>query len=141
MWLTNATGVGAGTCVQIPFVAVQVVLSKKDMPIGNSTAIFFNSLGGAISISIAQNIFSNSLVKQLAIWAPQVDPRMIVAAGATHIREAVPASLLPSVLKAYNNALCDAYILAIACGGLAFLASLTFEWKSVKGQKIEFGGA
>lgn len=134
-------GVGAGMCVQIPFIAVQVVLSKKDMPIGNATAIFFNSLGGAISISIAQNIFSNSLIKQIPKDAPGIDPRIIIAAGATHIRQVVPPDLLPGVLLAYDKALTNAYILAIACSGLAFLSSLMLEWKSVKGQKLEFGAA
>ena len=37
-------GVGAGACVQIPFIAVQVVLPEKDMPVGNAVAIFFVSL-------------------------------------------------------------------------------------------------
>lgn len=36
-------GVGAGACVQIPFIAVQVVLDEKDMPVGNAVAIFFVS--------------------------------------------------------------------------------------------------
>ncbi len=58
-------GAGSGGAVQLPFIATQAVLPAKDMPTGNSLAIFFNSLGGAISISIAQNIFSNTLVKEL----------------------------------------------------------------------------
>ena len=28
-------GAGAGACIQIPFIAVQVVLSEKDMPTGS----------------------------------------------------------------------------------------------------------
>jgi hypothetical protein len=53
MWIGYQilAGAGAGACVQIPFIAVQVVLNKKDMPSGNAVAIFFNSLGGAFSIS------------------------------------------------------------------------------------------
>ena len=58
-------GFGAGGAVQLPFIATQVVLPAKDMPTGNSLAVFFNSLGGAIAISIAQNIFANTLVKEL----------------------------------------------------------------------------
>ncbi|TVY88550.1 Efflux pump, partial [Lachnellula willkommii] len=50
-------GLGAGAGVQIPFIAVQVVLSETDMPTGNAIAIFFNSLGGAVSISVAENVF------------------------------------------------------------------------------------
>ncbi|KIW67751.1 hypothetical protein PV04_06981 [Phialophora macrospora] len=134
-------GVGAGACVQIPFIAVQVVLSKKDMPVGNAVAIFFNSLGGAISISIAQNIFSNTLIKEIPRHTQGVNPWTIVMAGATHIREVTPPAQLQGVLYAYNIAVTHSYILSIACSSIAFLFSLGFEWKSVKGKKLEMGGA
>lgn len=134
-------GVGAGACVQIPFIAVQVVLDEKDMPVGNAVAIFFNTLGGAISISIAQNIFSNTLVKQLPLDAPTVDPRLVISAGATHFRSVVPPSKLPGVLEAFDTAVTRAFILPIATSGLAALASLMMEWKSVKGKKLMPGGA
>jgi len=143
MWIGYQilAGVGAGMCVQIPFIAVQVVLSKKDMPVGNAIAIFFNSLGGAISISIAQNIFSNALIKEIPKYTSGIDPATIIAAGASHIRQVTPVDQLPGVLKAYNEALTQSYVLAIACAGLAFLSSFLLEWKSVKGKKLELGGA
>lgn len=134
-------GFGAGACVQIPFIAVQVVLNKKDIPVGNAVAIFFNSLGGAISISIAQNIFSNTLVKEIPKYTSGVNPAIIIMAGATHIREVTPPSQLVGVLYAYNIAVTHSYILSIACASIVFVVSLGFEWKSVKGQKIEIGGA
>lgn len=134
-------GGGSGTCVQIPFIAVQVVLSKKDMPVGNGIAIFFNSLGGAISISIAQNIFANSLVKEIPKYAPGLDPQVLLMAGATNVRKVVPEAMLEGVLIGYNKAVTNAYILAIACGGCAVVASVLFEWKSVKGKKLAMGGA
>lgn len=134
-------GIGAGAGVQIPFIAVQVVLDEKDMPTGNAIAIFFNSLGGAISISIAQNLFSNTLVKDIVRYAPGADPAAIVAAGATHVRDVVSANHLPGVLLAYNNAVNTAFILPIATSGIAFLFSLFVEWKSVKGKNLLAGGA
>ena len=39
----------------------------------DAMAIFGNTLGGAISISIAQNIFSNTLSKDLPVLAPGVN--------------------------------------------------------------------
>ncbi|KAF1816953.1 MFS transporter [Eremomyces bilateralis CBS 781.70] len=132
-------GAGAGAAVQIPFIAVQVVLPLKDMPIGNATAIFFNSLGGAISISIAQNIFLNSLLKEVPRFAPGVDPRILFDVGATNVRQIVNSfapQLLDQVLVAYNKAITTSYILPIATGGLAFLSSLMFEWKSIKGKSL-----
>ncbi|ETN36532.1 uncharacterized protein HMPREF1541_08810 [Cyphellophora europaea CBS 101466] len=135
------TGGGSGTCVQIPFIAVQVVLAKKDMPTGNAVAIFFNSLGGAISISIAQNIFANTLVKEVPRYAPGLDPQILLAAGATNVRSVVPPELLDGVLFAYNKAVTSSYILAVACGGLAACSSVLFEWKSVKGKNLMAGAA
>jgi hypothetical protein len=143
MWIGYQilAGAGAGACVQIPFIAVQVVLSKKDMPSGNAVAIFFNSLGGAISISIAQNIFSNTLIKEIPRYAMDVDPAIIIGAGATNIRAVTTPEQLPGVLEAYNVAVTSTFILPIACAGAACLCSVLFEWKSVKGKKLELGAA
>ncbi|KAF2745217.1 MFS general substrate transporter [Sporormia fimetaria CBS 119925] len=129
-------GVGAGASVQIPFVAVQVVTSEKDMPTANACVFFFNSLGGALSIAIAQNIFVNSLTRDLPKYAPGIDPRIIIQAGATYVRNVVPAELLPGVLVAYTSAIVSAFIVAIATAGLAFVVGLCIEWKSVKGKKM-----
>lgn len=142
MWIGYQilAGAGAGACVQIPFIATQVVLNKKDMPSGNAIAIFFNSMGGAISISIAQNIFSNTLIKQIPRYTTEIDPATIISAGATNIRAVTPPEQLAGVLEAYNIAVTSTFILPIACAGIACLCSLLFEWKSVKGKKLELGG-
>lgn len=129
-------GFGAGAGVQIPFIAVQVVLNSRDMPTGNACATFFNSLGGAISISIAQNIFSNGLRKYLPIYAPEVSPSLVIQAGATYLRGAVSESLLPGVLLAYMKSLNEAYVIAIAVSGVATLCACFVEWKSVKGKEL-----
>lgn len=133
-------GFGSGGAVQLPFIATQVVLSAKDMPTGNSIAIFFNSLGGAIAISIAQNIFSNTLVKEVPKFVTGVDTDVIENAGAAGLRQVVSASQLPGALLAYNKAITTAFILPISVGGLGFLSSLLFEWRSVKGKKLTAGG-
>ena len=134
-------GAGAGASVQIPFIAVQVVTTDKDMPTANACVMFFNSLGGAIAISIAQNIFVNSLASEIPKYAPGLDPKIVIDAGATYVRNVVPSSILPQVLEAYTKAITNAFILAIAMAGLAFLVSFGMEWKSVKGKKLMPGGA
>ena len=134
-------GLGAGCCVQIPFIAVQVVTSEKDMPVANAMVTFFNSLGGAISISVAQNIFINSLQREIPKYAPDLDPKVVIGAGATHVKQVVPPESLHGVLEAYTKAIVSAFILAIATGGIAFFLSLRMEWKSVKGKKLLGGGA
>ncbi|KAL6168972.1 hypothetical protein ACJQWK_05332 [Exserohilum turcicum] len=133
-------GIGAGAGVQIPFIAVQVVTNEKDMPSANACVMFFNSLGGALSISIAQNIFVNSLTKEIPKYAPGIDARVVAHAGATNLRNVVPKELLPGVLHGYNNSIVTAFILAIATSGIAFFVSLGMEQKSVKGKKIMAAG-
>lgn len=134
-------GFGAGMGVQIPFIAVQVVLNSKDMPSGNAIAIFFNSLGGAVSISIAQNVFSNGLVKYMPQYAPEVSPAIVYQAGATHLREVITPADLVGVLLAYCKALDDSFVLAIAVGGITTVCACFVEWKSVKGKKIDHSAA
>lgn len=129
-------GFGAGGGVQIPFVAIQVALNSKDMPTGNALAIFFNSLGGAISISIAQNIFVNGLLNKIPLLAPHVDPRLVVQAGATHIREVVSEMDLGGVLEAYMQSLTESWILPIVTGGIAVIFACFVEARSVKGKKL-----
>ena len=133
-------GIGAGASIQIPFISVQVVLSSKDMPTGNAITIFSNTLGGALSVSIAQNIFSNFLVQQLQAKVPQLPPTLIIQAGATHVRDVTPSQYLTPVLEAYDAAITRAFVLPIAVGGIAFFTSALFEWKKIKGVKLDMGG-
>lgn len=134
-------GFGAGAGVQIPFIAVQVVLNAKDMPTGNAMAIFFNSLGGAVSISVAQNIFSNGLSSNLPKYAPNVSPQVVIQSGATYLRKVISADDLPGVLTAYMAALNQAYVIPIAVGGIAAICACLVENKSVKGKKIVVSAA
>ncbi|KAF2686572.1 MFS general substrate transporter [Lentithecium fluviatile CBS 122367] len=133
-------GLGCGASVQIPFIAVQVVTTTKDMPTANALVFFFNSLGGAISLAIAQNVFINGLAREVPKYAPAVDPRIVIGAGATYVRNVVPAEYLPGVLEAYTAAIVGAFMIAIIVGGLAVVISFGMEWKSVKGKKVGMAG-
>jgi len=138
------TGIGAGASIQIPFIAVQVVLNAAEMPTGNAIVMFFNSLGGAISISIAQNVFTNSLVKDVpAATNGVVSGSDILAIGATGLRTSslVPSDLLEAVLGAYDKAITTAFILPIAVGAISCLIAFGMEWKSVKGKKLSHAAA
>lgn len=134
-------GFGAGMGVQIPFIAVQVVLNAKDMPNGNAIAIFFNSLGGVISISIAQNVFSNGLVKYVPQYAPEVNSAVIYKAGAIRLRDVIRPADLVGVLIAYCKALDESFILAIAVSGIVTICACFLEWKSAKGKNIDHAAA
>lgn len=128
-------GIGSGLAIQTPYIAVQRVVIVNDLAIGNALTSFFNSCGAAIGIAAAQNIFVNALARALRTNVPQLNPQVIIDAGATHIRNVSPPELLPEVILAYNYGVTQSFILAIATGGLAFLCAFFVEWKSVKDVK------
>jgi hypothetical protein len=98
-------------------------------------------LGGALFVSVAQNVFSNKLAQGLAKYAPTVDPKIVLNTGATSIQHSIDPAVLSGVTMAYNDGLTQAYLVATIMACFTIIGSLTIEWKSVKGKKIEMGAA
>ncbi|KAE8139232.1 major facilitator superfamily domain-containing protein [Aspergillus pseudotamarii] len=129
-------GAGVGAGFQIPMTAVQTVLPPEDIPVGTAAVMFFQTLGGALFIAVGQSVFQNGLIDGIREYAPTVDPRAIVGAGATEMRH-VLATLgqldqLDAVIRAYMSGLRDAYRVSLALALVALVASCFLEWKSVK---------
>ena len=133
-------GFGIGMGMQQGALAAQTVLSKKDVPTGVSLMFFCQMLGGAIFVSVGQNVLDSKLVSGLTELVQGLSPEDIVNTGATELRSAVPAPVLLKVLVAYNSALRETFIVATAIGALAILGSLLVEWRSVKGKGGPTGG-
>ncbi|RAL14733.1 MDR family MFS transporter [Aspergillus homomorphus CBS 101889] len=126
-------GAGIGMGAQQTVLAMQASLPPKDVPIGTALMIFYQTLGGAVFLIVAQNVFQHELVKRLtASNIPGVDVRSVAAAGATEVRKLVPAMYLKEALIAYNEAVVRTFYISVALAGLAVLATFVPEWKSVK---------
>ena len=126
-------GLGSGWGFQQTAVAAQTVLALVDVPIGTAIMIFIQLLGGAMFVTIAQNVFTNDLVSGiLAIHIPNLNAKIIVQSGATHLRDGIPTAYLPSVLVAYNAALVKTF--QVAC--LSLLGAVGMEWRSVKNNRV-----
>ncbi|EGP85536.1 unnamed protein product [Zymoseptoria tritici ST99CH_3D7] len=134
-------GIGVGLGMQQPLIAVQAVLPAKDVPIGTAMIMFSQTLGGALFIAVAQNVFSTQLLKNLRSIVPDLDPRIVLEAGATTLVKSVPGESLMGVRLAYNDSIMSAFLVATAMATISVLGAVAFEWKSVKGKKIEMGGA
>ncbi|KAK0625477.1 major facilitator superfamily domain-containing protein [Bombardia bombarda] len=130
-------GIGVGFGLQQPLMAVQTVLDLEDVPTGTSIIVFLQTLGGALFVSIAQNVFTNSLIEYIAEYVPQIpDPRIILTMGATSIQTLVEPDLLPGVTQAYNDALTMSFVVFTAMACLSLIGSVLTEWKSVRGKEI-----
>lgn len=134
-------GFGVGLGMQQALIAAQTVLHINDVPVGTSLVMFLQTLGGALFISIAQNIFKNRLLSNLAaanISGPDISS--VLQAGATGFKtyfvEHNPA-ILGDILIAYNKALQQTFYVSVAIAALSIIGSAGMEWQSVKGKKIE----
>jgi hypothetical protein len=98
-------------------VAVMAVLPQKDTSIGTAIVTFFLFLGGSIFLIIAENLFNSQLVKQLAVYAPNVDAQLVVAAGAAAVSSVISSDSLPAVLEAYNQAIISVFVSLLQARG------------------------
>ena len=132
-------GFALGIGMQQPAIAAQTVLAKRDVATGVSLILFSQMLGGAIFVSVGQNILDSKLVAGLTALIPGLDPAVIVNAGATDIRSVVPEVDLEAVLKVYNRALRGCFVVALVITCLACLGAGAMEWRSVKREQAPAG--
>jgi MFS family permease len=124
-------GFGLGLGMQQASVGAQTCLPKKDVPTGVSTMFFFQTLGGAAFIAVANNIFDNKLIQNLQ-KIPGVDAKIVAHIGATDLRNMIPAGLLPQVLVAYNNALRGAFYVGVAVTVATVFGAVTMPFVNIK---------
>lgn len=129
-------GLGIGAGFQIGVLVVQTVLPQDLVPVGTACVQFFQSLGGAIFIAVAQTLFQNGLLDTLAEDNIGIDGRIFINSGASQIKHVLErmgrVDALESVLKAYMKGLRNTYYISVACACCAFVAAACLEWRSVK---------
>ncbi|RMZ91568.1 hypothetical protein DV736_g1158, partial [Chaetothyriales sp. CBS 134916] len=133
-------GLGVGFGMQQALITIQAVLPLKDVPTGTAIAMFSQVFGGALFVSVAQNVFNNRLTNELVVDAKGLDPSIILHIGATSLADAVPEAFLPGVRKAYNTALTETFYIAVAMVSLSVIGAIFVEWKNVKGMKPAVAG-
>lgn len=134
------SGFGTGLALALPQVVVQPDLSPQEIPIGISMTIFFQFFGGALFVSIGNNILNSKLVSYVnAIGIPDFDVGNVLQAGATEFRRTVPVEYLPQVLTAYNAALRLVFRAGLAMACFSVLGALPLKWRSMKPSKKPMG--
>ncbi|KAM0136026.1 hypothetical protein ACHAO1_004855 [Botrytis cinerea] len=130
------TGVGIGVGFQGGVLVVQTVVPLVDVPVGTACVSFFQSLGGALFISVCQTLFQNGLKSGIEKYAPQLDPQLFLHSGATEIQQLLAQlnqeEAIGAVQQAYVEGLTRCYWVTTACAIGSFLAVCGLDWKSVK---------
>lgn len=130
-------GAGSGLCMQQTMVILQTALPMKDIPIGTALVMFSQNLTGAIMVSVAQNVFTNQLAKNLSHYVPSINPSIILAAGATQIKSQVPEEFYDRVLIAYNKSLTQTFYVGVALSCCAAFGALGIQSLSVKEKNVD----
>lgn len=125
-------GISEGIGSQLGVIVVQNALPKEDIAVGIAIIMFAQTIGGAVCLVIAQNIFQNRLVANFHKYDPQLDANKIISGGALEIRNMVSKSALPQALFAYNKSIMQTFYLAVAMSSISIFGAMVIEWKSVK---------
>ncbi|KAI1372719.1 MFS general substrate transporter [Hypoxylon crocopeplum] len=124
-----------GVAIAFPFQnalnSAQANADAEDISTVTSTLYFFQILGGAFSVSAAQSAFVNRLITSLPITAPGVDPLLVVASGATELRDNFPSDQISGIILAYMDGIKASFAVAVGMAGMAFLTSFLCPWNKL----------
>lgn len=126
-------GFGIGIGMQQPTMMAQIVLPKLDQPTGVAFMFFGQNLGGAIFVSVAQNVFTDALAGKLSsVPGLRLDKAAIVRMGATSIEELVAQQYLDLALEDYRDALRSAFLVGTGLVAVSMIGAALVEWRSTK---------
>ncbi|KAK1598198.1 major facilitator superfamily transporter [Colletotrichum navitas] len=129
-------GLAWGAGFQVPIIAVQGTVNADDLASSTAVLLFFQTVGGAFYVAAAQSGFLITILKEVAENLPSVDPAVVALTGATQLRTAFPAEVVPGIIRAYMEGLKIAFALVITGAGVAFLVSLGSRWSKLNTKNL-----
>lgn len=118
-----------------PQTAVQTVLPDADGPLGLGVILFAQHFGPAVSVSMAQTIFTNRLAVHLKDLVPGLQPNAIENLGLGEIKSHVDKGHLREVLLGIDRSIIETWYLPLGLACASMIGSLMMEWRSVKEKK------
>ncbi|KAI3542848.1 hypothetical protein CABS03_11235 [Colletotrichum abscissum] len=129
-------GLGLGAGFQVGVLVVQTVLPQEWVPVGTAAVQFFQALGGALFIAVAQTVFQNGLIDTIKADNIGIDPTIFINSGASEVKDVLRRmgrlDAFDIILQAYMKGLRDTFYITLACAACAFICCLFFQWKSIK---------
>lgn len=125
-------GCGSGIAFEVPQIAAQAVLPEADATLGISITLFAQNFGGALFISVAQQVFSSKVLAGLQDKVPGLNPETIQNLGLVDLGHSSFATGSQDVIPALENAFIQTWYIAVVLSCLTVVFSLLMEWRSVK---------
>lgn len=101
-----------------------------------SMLMFSGNFSGAVAVVICQTVYTNSLSELIPWYAPDVNPQVVINAGATKVREVVSSSQLPEVMTAYAKSIDNIWYLDCGLAAVVFIFGWLLGFKDIR-QKLE----
>lgn len=118
---------------------VQNTVPLEWVPQATACVQFFQSLGGAVFIAVAQAVFQNGLIEGMEKNAPGIPPEIFINSGASQVREILKTlhaeAQTEAVLRAYLQGLRNSYYITVACATCAFFVACGLSWKKIQKRK------
>ncbi len=130
--LLGFIGLAIGLGLQAPQVAVQTVLSPKDVSLGGAVILFGAGMGSSLWICASVTLFTNRLTEEIHKYSPSTNATALESVGLSDIRTYIRPERLKDVLSGYNEAVVQTLYMPMALAILTLLGSLTMEWRSIK---------
>ncbi|MCJ1243670.1 hypothetical protein MMC30_000867 [Trapelia coarctata] len=134
------TGIGLGLGFQIPIIVCQASVALTDISSISAVLLFVQTIGGSFFVSAGQTAFENTLIGNLATYAPEINPARIIATGATEIRNVFPAKDVHGILMSYLAGLHVVFAMAVALAGLTLVVAAFAPWRRINASAA-MGGA
>jgi hypothetical protein len=130
-------GLGVGVCFQSTQIVVQNVVPFVMVPQAASNVSFFQTLGGAVSVAIAQSVFQNGIITAMKQAVPSVSATLVINTGASSLQATLKGMglttiLVEAVLDVYMTGLKNAFYVSAICAVLVFLAATGISWKRIQ---------
>jgi hypothetical protein len=83
-----------------------------DMSTISAMTLFFQLIGGSFSVSAAQPVFGNMILRRIKETTPGVPSSVILGVGASELRIVFKPEQLPGLLETYMDGFRSAFTLA-----------------------------
>ncbi|KAL1853235.1 hypothetical protein Daus18300_011883 [Diaporthe australafricana] len=134
-------GFGYGMSFQVPIIVCQGTADPGDLASVTAIMTFFQTTGGAFLVAGAQSGFVNQLINRFPSVAPGIDSALVVASGATELRNMFSADELGGILIAYMAGIKVAFAITVGAVGISAPISLLSRWKKINTEALGGGAA
>jgi MFS family permease len=126
-------GIANGIGFTGPYTAVQTVMAEDDVPSAMSVLLFSQSFGPAVSLAVAQLLFTNNLVRHLQGLIPSTGVGAIQDQGLMQlVADAQAGPRRTAVLMGILESLRAVWYLVVGLACLTFVGCVLIEWRSIK---------